>query len=253
MSDITVLFTTHSSATHAFQDADATPVGTLYINGTANAATVTVTNITTGRYKASVTLPAPTVGDVRDLLIAATVDGIADGGVIWSDTYAADVTLAATQGSYAPAKAGDAMTLTAAYDKAKDDVLTPLAAVDGKADTLLTRATEARLAELDAANLPADVDAILTDTGTTLPALIGLDFGTDTCTLTITDGDGDPIADAQVYVGSDATPTTQTRTKTTDSLGQVVFDLTAGTTYYLWVFSDGFTGTNPTAFVAVAD
>lgn len=32
--------------------------------------------------------------------------------------------------------------------------------------------TEARLAELDAANLPADVDAILTDTGTTLDTLI---------------------------------------------------------------------------------
>lgn len=33
-------------------------------------------------------------------------------------------------------------------------------------------ATEARLAELDAANLPADVDAILVDTGTTIPALL---------------------------------------------------------------------------------
>lgn len=54
---------------------------------------------------------------------------------------------------------GRETALTAAYDKAKDDVLTPLAAVDGKADTLLTRATEARLAELDAANLPADVAA----------------------------------------------------------------------------------------------
>jgi len=38
-----------------------------------------------------------------------------------------------------PARAGDAMTLTAAYDAAKDDVLTPLATVDGKADTLLAR------------------------------------------------------------------------------------------------------------------
>ena len=33
--------------------------------------------------------------------------------------------------------------------------------------------TETRLAELDAANLPADLDAVLVDTGTTIPALIG--------------------------------------------------------------------------------
>jgi len=37
---------------------------------------------------------------------------------------------------------------------------------------LATVCTEGRLAELDAANLPADVDAILLDTGTTLPGLI---------------------------------------------------------------------------------
>ena len=37
---------------------------------------------------------------------------------------------------------------------------------------LASVATEARLAELDAANLPADVDNILTDTGTTIPGTI---------------------------------------------------------------------------------
>ena len=35
-----------------------------------------------------------------------------------------------------PAATGDAMTLTSAYDNAKDDVLTPLATVDGKADAI---------------------------------------------------------------------------------------------------------------------
>lgn len=35
-----------------------------------------------------------------------------------------------------PAATGDAMTLTAAYDKAKDDVLTPLAVVDGLVDAI---------------------------------------------------------------------------------------------------------------------
>jgi hypothetical protein len=37
---------------------------------------------------------------------------------------------------------------------------------------LASVATEARLAELDAANLPTDLDAVLVDTGTTLPALL---------------------------------------------------------------------------------
>jgi len=37
---------------------------------------------------------------------------------------------------------------------------------------LASVATEARLAELDAANLPADIDAILLGTGTTIPALL---------------------------------------------------------------------------------
>jgi hypothetical protein len=37
---------------------------------------------------------------------------------------------------------------------------------------LLTRCSEVRLAELDAANLPADIDLIVEDTGTTLPAQI---------------------------------------------------------------------------------
>jgi len=39
---------------------------------------------------------------------------------------------------------------------------------DGDLAALASICTEARLAELDAANLPSDVDAILTDTGTTL-------------------------------------------------------------------------------------
>ena len=58
------------------------------------------------------------------------------------------------------AQAGDAMTLTAAYDAAK----TAMRGTDSAA--LATVCTEGRLAELDAANLPTDVDAILADTGT---------------------------------------------------------------------------------------
>jgi len=52
---------------------------------------------------------------------------------------------------------------------------------------LASVATEARLAELDAANLPADLDAVLVDTGTTLPARFtgveGATFATATDSL----------------------------------------------------------------------
>lgn len=80
------------------------------------------------------------------------------------------------------------------------------------------------------------------------------DLGTDTCTLTIRNAGGTAaIADAQVYVSTDAAGTNRSRVKTTDSLGQVKFDLTAGETYYLWVTHDDWTGTNPTSFIAAAD
>ena len=67
-------------------NADSLPTGTLYVNGTADAASVTVTNVATGIYKAAVTLPTLAVGDVVDLRIAATVSSVADTEVIWSDT-----------------------------------------------------------------------------------------------------------------------------------------------------------------------
>lgn len=83
---VTVVFTTRVFSTGVGTNADSLPTGTLYLNGVANGATVTVTNITTGVYKAQVTLPSLAIGDVVSLAIAATVSTIADTAVIWSDT-----------------------------------------------------------------------------------------------------------------------------------------------------------------------
>lgn len=94
---ITKVFTTHRFDTGAATNGDSTPSGTLYVNGTADAATVTVTNITTGVYKAAVTLPTLANGDVVDLRIAATVNSVSANGVIWQDTK--DI---ATDSSYRP-------------------------------------------------------------------------------------------------------------------------------------------------------
>jgi hypothetical protein len=82
---VTVLFTTQTPATGAATNADALPTGLLYVNGVVNAAVVTVSNITTGVYKAAVTLPALTAGDLVSLRISATVATIAGEACIWQD------------------------------------------------------------------------------------------------------------------------------------------------------------------------
>jgi len=55
-----------------------------------------------------------------------------------------------------PAAVGSAMTLTPAYDRAKDDVLTPLAAVDGKVDSILEDTSTSIPTSI--AELPTDAD-----------------------------------------------------------------------------------------------
>lgn len=81
---VTVQFCVSDPDTAGLVDADSLPTGTLVLNGVNNAATVTVTNLATGVYRAAVTLPALTDGDELQLRIAATVGGVAGGGVVWS-------------------------------------------------------------------------------------------------------------------------------------------------------------------------
>ncbi len=83
---ITTMFTTNHPTTGSKVDADSTPSGTLYLNGTADGASVTVTNVATGLYKAAVTLPTLAVGDVVSIVISATVDTITSLGKVWEDS-----------------------------------------------------------------------------------------------------------------------------------------------------------------------
>ncbi len=82
---ITATFTTRALGAGA-TNATGTPTGTLYVNGTANGASVTVTNITTGIYKFAVTLPTLAFGDVVEMLINATVSAVTDNCRVWIDT-----------------------------------------------------------------------------------------------------------------------------------------------------------------------
>jgi len=73
-----------------------------------------------------------------------------------------------------PAATGDAMTLTAAYDNAKDDVLTPLATVDTVVDGIATT-----LANPD--NFKADVSALALES--TLTAMKGAGWTNETLVM----------------------------------------------------------------------
>lgn len=59
------------------------PAGVLYVDGVANAATVTITG--TNPYKWSVTLPALTAGQRVDMYITGTIGTIATAGIVASE------------------------------------------------------------------------------------------------------------------------------------------------------------------------
>lgn len=196
---ITVLFTTRSFSTGVATDADSTPAGTLYVNGTSNAASVTVTNITTGIYKAAVTLPTLAVGDVVDLRIAATVNSVADNAVVWRDTKDIVIDSAgladATAVKLGPSGSATAQTardvgasvlvgdktgyaLTSDYDAAKTAATqTSVDAVKAVTDLLpdagaLTSIDDAVLSAIAGLNDAPDVSSDVDDIKSRLPAAL---------------------------------------------------------------------------------
>lgn len=78
-----ITFSVSDPDTKGLVDADTLPTGELRVNGEATADTVTITNKSTGKYKASVTLPTVADGDVLEIWVNATVGGVAGGGIVW--------------------------------------------------------------------------------------------------------------------------------------------------------------------------
>ena len=70
-------------ATGALATPSVGPTGTLYIDGSSDAATVTITG--SNPYKFSVTLPTLTAGQRVDMYITATISSIATAGIVASD------------------------------------------------------------------------------------------------------------------------------------------------------------------------
>lgn len=174
---ITKVFTTRRFDTGAATNADSTPTGTLYVNGTANGATVTVTNITTGIYKAAVTLPTLTLNDVVDLRINATVNSVTDNSVIWSETkdfFAGSIpdVVAGAAGGIFIAGTNAATTVTTAFTTTFTGNLTgSVGSVTGAVGSVTGNVggSVASVVGLTAANLDAAVSTRLASASYTAP------------------------------------------------------------------------------------
>ena len=156
-------------ATGALATPSVGPAGTVYVNGVANAATVTVTG--SNPYKWAVTLPTLTAGDTVSVYVTATISSVATAAVVFEDVAdtkrVSDLNDAVAPDNAgitaikaktdnlpaSPAAVGSAMTLTSAYDAAKTaatqasvNALPTAAGVRSEMD-----ANSTKLANLDAA------------------------------------------------------------------------------------------------------
>lgn len=76
-------FTTSDPATGELTDADSAPTATLRRNESASGVTVTITNLETGRYRASWTNGAWSAGDRLLLVVSATIGGTTYKETVW--------------------------------------------------------------------------------------------------------------------------------------------------------------------------
>ena len=247
---ITADFVTSRFDTGAATAADSLPTGTLVVNGTDDAATVTVTSKTGGKYKAAVTLPTLAVGDVVQIRIAATVNSVAGIGVIWTDQKDlvidsagltdANMVKAGPTGSGTAQTAGDLAALITTVDDLLDTEIADIQArlpaaltADGniKADALRISgdATAADNAELffdgtgyNAANSTVGT-VTTTTTATTVTTVNGLAAGVITAASIATGAiDADALAaDAGTELG---TAVWASATRTLTSLSGLTVD-----------------------------
>lgn len=127
-----------------------TPAGTLYVDGTSDAAEVTITG--SNPYKYAVTLPTLTAGQRVDMYITATISTIATAAVVASEQ--ADTSLVS-----------DVKTDTAA-------LMTAIEAISAGGATADEIWDEALSGHSSAGSAGKALSDILTDTGTDIPALI---------------------------------------------------------------------------------
>lgn len=200
-------------ATGALSTPSVGPAGALYVDGTVNAASVTISG--SNPYKFAVTLPALTAGQCVSMYITATIATIATASVVaedvadtvrLSDVPAVNVTLwkgdavADLVNGAVPSNVlwwidGDASEQLPQVIPMIDDgegtqQLTQQVLRDAMklAPTAGSPAAGSVDAHLDAVALEATAQAVLLDTGTTLPALIGGLSGATVTVVSSVDG-----------------------------------------------------------------
>jgi len=237
-------------ATGALATPSSGPAGVLYVDGTANAATVTITG--SNPYKWAVTLPSLTAGQRVDMYITATIATIATAGFVAS-AQADTALLSEVKTDTAAILADTGTTLPAT-------LATIAGYTDGIAGDVWSHATRTL-------TVPA-VAAAATENGTTLTLYKDADINIEFTGLTIPTGakkvvftikdnldDADTAAALQAtyqltdvpaethtlnYINSAVPPvltTPVTFTVTTDS---VEFDMTAAAAYYLPRYERGY-------------
>lgn len=83
--ELTVQFTTQNPGSGAAANADSLPTGVLVKNGVDTAVVVTITNVGTGIYNASWTIPSSYVeGDEVQIRISATVNTVSGNDILWT-------------------------------------------------------------------------------------------------------------------------------------------------------------------------
>ncbi len=216
----------------------------------------------------------PSVGDIAAAIlvtpsqkVVTDSSGFVTANVTGSIEVTGDVTLAATQPNYAPAKAGDAMTLTSAYATFTqtmadylDAAISTRSTFSGGTISGVTNPVTVLSGTITTVTNPVSVTGSVTMSGgSTLSASDvwsyisrtltgGIGAGAISWTETIRESGGTPIPDADVWVTSDSAGTNVLASGRSDGSGIVAFYLDAGTVY-VWAQKSGFNFTNPTSTV----
>lgn len=104
-------------------DALALPTGVLVRNGLDTEVPVTITPKSTGLYTAAATLGAWSAGDVVQLRVTATVDGVTAAGIVFVDTIVGEDAALAVQVSGPRVSSGDLLMLVQGDDYVDDSAI----------------------------------------------------------------------------------------------------------------------------------
>ena len=123
---------TLTDADGAASDADSLPTAAVYLNGVANGASVTVTDLGTGLYSATWTNPGAN-GNTVSVVASFTMDGVASHATIWESRLSAQPYSGTPPSANDIAAAVDAPTASEIADAVSADLDIPTAQENAEA------------------------------------------------------------------------------------------------------------------------